>query len=152
MRRQVLIDTADKAAGVINVPHYWAIYYHEGRRVITPVSANFLVWFKDPKDDPRLINGKSPINRSDLKRLNLPASELRRLRKEGKLFMVKRSPRTGEPRFTGNPFFSNKPGGGMFGFNEEFKRLATKMAYDDIEAWLRRTGLKKKTIRVRISE
>jgi hypothetical protein len=146
MNRQVLIDTPLRAYGVVNVPQYWAIYYHEGRRVISPVSANFLVWFKDPKDDPRLNNGQSPIYESDIRRLNLPLQELRRLRDAGKLVITKRSPRSGSPSFKGNPFFSDKPGGGLAGIDRSFVSIAERETFKYVDQWLRKTGLKNKKI------
>lgn len=36
------------------LPHYWAIYIHEGRGPVTPKEKLYLVWFRNPKDDPRI--------------------------------------------------------------------------------------------------
>lgn len=147
MHTLVTISSKVFSTGIIRVPQYWAIYYHEGRRVISPVSATYLVWFKNPKDDPRLTNGESPIYRSEIKTLNLPLKKLRQLKKDGKLFIVKRSPRSGSPHFQGNPFFSNAPGGGMSGFDKDVGEIAAQEAYETVERMLRSSGLKKKTIK-----
>lgn len=53
---------------VLGTPYYWAYYYHEGRGPVEPVSKQFLVWFRNPKDDPRLQSGY-PKRKSDRKRL-----------------------------------------------------------------------------------
>lgn len=55
--------------GVLHVPHYWAAYVHDGRPPVTPQTATFLVWFKNPSDDPRYLGGQYPVYRSDIKRL-----------------------------------------------------------------------------------
>jgi len=148
MNRKTILATAQKATGVVNSPHYWAVYYHIGRKnlpPITPKSANVLVWFKDPRDDPRLTNGQSPVYRSEVRRLNLSAQQFRALRKAGKLIVTKRSPRSGPAKFNGNPFFSNT--GGMQGMDARLKSISQREAYKHVESWLRQTGLKKKTIR-----
>ena len=54
--------------GVLNVPHYWAIWFHDGRGAIRSRPGKKLVWFRVPKEDPRLAGGR-PKNLSDVKRL-----------------------------------------------------------------------------------
>jgi hypothetical protein len=45
--------TLDEAKLII--PHYWAVYYHDGRGSVTPVSASKLIFFDEPLvNDPRL--------------------------------------------------------------------------------------------------
>lgn len=39
------------------IPHYWAVYYHDGRGSVHPRTAKKLVFFDDPGDDPRLRGG-----------------------------------------------------------------------------------------------
>lgn len=50
-----IIPNEDKV--VVGVPHYWAIYYHDGRGPIRAKPGHWLVYFKDPSQDPRLANG-----------------------------------------------------------------------------------------------
>lgn len=50
------------------IPHYWALYVHDGRGAVKPRRSKFLVWFLDPKDDPRLSGGY-PERASDIIRL-----------------------------------------------------------------------------------
>lgn len=51
------------------IPHYWALYYHDGHGTITPKRARKLVFFDNPKDDPRLDGGKTPERESQVRRL-----------------------------------------------------------------------------------
>lgn len=50
-----IVPEEDKV--VVGVPHYWAIYYHDGRGPIRAKPGKWLVYFKDPSQDPRIKNG-----------------------------------------------------------------------------------------------
>lgn len=50
------------------IPHYWAIYIHDGRGPFGPRRAKALVWFTDPSLDPRL-RPRYPVRYRDVKRL-----------------------------------------------------------------------------------
>lgn len=39
--------------GDLFIPHFWALFVHDGRGPFGPKSARFLVFFQDPNDDPR---------------------------------------------------------------------------------------------------
>lgn len=147
---QIITETLpERARGFLSVPHYWALYYHLGRKNLPPIrpkSANVLVWFKDPKKDPRLNNGQSPVYRSQIKQLNLSAAEFKRLRHAGELIIAKRSPRTGPAQFEGNPFFSDKPGGGLAGIENNLVSISERETHKAVESWLKSSGLKNKTI------
>ncbi len=52
----LVIDESELRARLF-IPHYWAIYYHDGRGAISPVNARKLVFFDDPRDDPRIGAG-----------------------------------------------------------------------------------------------
>lgn len=57
---------------VLGSPYYWAYYYHEGRGAMEQTGKSgkkFLVWFQNPKDDPRIAGGY-PKTRSQRKRLS----------------------------------------------------------------------------------
>lgn len=41
---------------VLSVPHYWALYVHDGRGPISK-QKGFLVFFRNPHEDPRLAGG-----------------------------------------------------------------------------------------------
>ncbi len=63
-----LIINESEERGALFIPHYWAIWYHDGRGSVSPVSARKLVFFDDPKDDPRIRNGR-PVRESQVRRL-----------------------------------------------------------------------------------
>lgn len=52
----------------ITSPYFWSGILDEGRGTVRPRSKRFLVWFDNPRDDPRLSGGY-PKRRSDVKRL-----------------------------------------------------------------------------------
>lgn len=63
-----LIIHESEERGALFIPHYWAIWYHDGRGSVSPVSARKLVFFDDPNDDPRLRGGR-PVRESQVRRL-----------------------------------------------------------------------------------
>ena len=55
---------------VLFIPHYWAVYLHDGRGVVTPDEKTWLVWFHNPQDDPRTSGGADyPVRAADIRRL-----------------------------------------------------------------------------------
>jgi hypothetical protein len=68
--REALEVRVDAPLGLAElfIPHYWAVYYHDGRGPLVPVNATKLVFFSDPRDDPRLIAGY-PVRATDIVRL-----------------------------------------------------------------------------------
>ena len=53
------------------IPHYWALYAHDGRRGFTAIGPRkFLVFFADPRNDPRTDGGRDyPVRVSQVKKL-----------------------------------------------------------------------------------
>ena len=68
-------------------PHYWAVYYHDGRGPIRPVNGRYLVYFLDPEDDPRFKNGY-PVRAADIKRLELSPEEFKAAIASGKMIVT----------------------------------------------------------------
>ena len=81
VRPQIPSDTLQRALGVsldeaaarfeatLFIPHYWAVYVHDGRGSISKAGRpGFLIWFKDPTEDPR-ISGGFPERASQIRRL-----------------------------------------------------------------------------------
>lgn len=62
----IVVDSSTQ--GHLYIPHYWAIYVNDGRGPVAPVVAKFLVWFRNPLDDPRIKDGY-PERASDIRRL-----------------------------------------------------------------------------------
>jgi hypothetical protein len=72
----------------VNIPHYWAIYYHDGSGPITMPKGKYMVWYRDPKDDPR-YRGGYPVTRSQVRPLTLSKKNFNKLVREGKLVVRK---------------------------------------------------------------
>lgn len=97
-------------AGRIHIPHYWALYVHEGRGPFAMPRGRFMVWFKDPRQDPRLRDGKTPERVSQLR--HLTAEEFYAAVQLDQVIVTNRIRKATPP----TPFFSNEAGGGMEGF------------------------------------
>ena len=63
---RIIIDNDTTAR--LYIPHYWALYVHDGYNAFRPVSKKipFLIWFRDPEEDPRLENGAMPERWSEV--------------------------------------------------------------------------------------
>lgn len=162
--------------GLIRVPHYWARFIHDGRGPSPSASGTgkILVWFRDPKDDPRYPGGMYPIRRSDIKRLTrgqfrkwsrinqkiinayrrstgkriLTAADYRAMNLP--MIIAKNSPGS-RGRVIGVPFFSNAPGGGMFGFRKEMNIVGQRIVSTFVTQELQRSGFLNKTIKKTIN-
>lgn len=175
LNENVETETDTEASGYLNVPHYWAPFYHdrERRGVVNAAPGGMLVWFRDKKRDPRLPGGIYPVTKSQVRHLTKGefrafSEENRRVvaaycRATGKrrkdltrsdymamelpMIVTKQSPRHGDiGAVKDNPFFSNEPGGGMAGFSQEALPIIREACFDHVEEFLRTTGLKNKTI------
>lgn len=46
---------SDRRSAFLSIPNYWAIFVHDGHQPFGPIPPKqFLVWFPNPGDDPRL--------------------------------------------------------------------------------------------------
>lgn len=107
----------------IQIPHYWAIFVHDGRGPFVATRTVFLVWFRNPRDDPRLRGGVTPVRANQLRRLTksqfkegLEAN--RRAVAEGReppMIVTHRVRKGTKP----TRFFGNEPGEGMHGFDRQ---------------------------------
>lgn len=110
--------------GFLGIPHYWAVYRHDGRlRVpVFPRLASFMVWFRSPKDDPRL-GGKFPERAADVRRLT--SEEFRYwMERNRDAYEVGAPPPMIVTPVVYKPtrptdFFLNDGGGGMSGFQDK---------------------------------
>ena len=165
-------ETDTGASGKMNVPHYWAPFYHsrDRRGVTKPSTAAKLIWFRNKSQDPRLVSGLSPVNKSEVRHLTKEGlrygRELNReairnyCRATGKsknkltpadyaaanlpMIVADQSPRDGNlQKVKENPFFSDEPGGGMDGFVQEAEKIMHEVLFEEMESFLRETGLKK---------
>lgn len=71
LRAALRIDEESEVSvvrAILSIPHYWALYLHDGRGPIQAKPGGFLVFFRDLRDDPRVQNG-FPVRVSDVVRL-----------------------------------------------------------------------------------
>lgn len=66
--RRALVYRREGLNLYFSVPYYWARYYHDGRGPIFAKPGRKLVYFRDPKNDPRIATGY-PKTRADIKPL-----------------------------------------------------------------------------------
>lgn len=82
------ITVLDFGLVTVEVPFYWAVYYHDGRGPVRARPGHKIVYFKDPNDDPR-INGAArnyPVRAAQIRRLS--KKQFYRFLKSGKLVAV----------------------------------------------------------------
>lgn len=65
---ELILDESDARAALF-IPHYWAVYYHDGRGAVHPVSARKLVFFDNPHEDPRIPGGRRKVRYKEERRL-----------------------------------------------------------------------------------
>lgn len=94
--------TKNQSQWAVYIPHYWAVYYHDGRRPVKAKKGKRMVFFKNPKDDPR-HHGKYPERLKQKRSLRLSKQEFRRLRP--KMVIARKVKGT-----TGEFFFDNRFG------------------------------------------
>lgn len=130
--------------GRLNVPYYWAEWYHNGRSAINLNGSDKgpMVYFRDPKKDPR-IKGGYPVSASDVKPLRLSSSQYWRLRDSGELIATMR---VGPTR--PHPFFADS--GGMAGFPQELDKIAKAETDKYVTAKLQAAGLLNKKVSIKI--
>ncbi len=141
---QLFVDRSER--GILQFPYYWAVYVHDGRGPFGVHSRarrgrrkpSVIVWFKNPKDDPRTNGGR------DYPRRERQVRQLTRAQYEEGL-------KRNRQRSKGNPFMvvvkrvnSSRPGvpfidRGLRGFDrfagriaqEEFSRLVNAEIFSD---------------------
>ena len=100
----------DEVASRIYLPHYWAIYVHDGRGPI--FKEHLMIWYKDRRQDPRLrTTGGYPKRKRQVAKFR--KGELARDIKAGKIGGMAHSVGPVAP----SKFFSNRSG--MRGFKKD---------------------------------
>lgn len=106
----------------VYIPHFWALYVHDGRGPFGPTEGRiYLCWFRDPREDPRLYDGKQPERRAQVRHLTREQwyyylglnREARKNRQPEPMIVTRYYPFPTYPK----RFFDNGPGGGMAGFS-----------------------------------
>ncbi len=63
-------STVSRLSVHLTIAHYWALYVHDGRAGFGPLRAQVLVWFRNPRDDPRHKGTTDyPVRAADIRRL-----------------------------------------------------------------------------------
>jgi hypothetical protein len=124
--------------GLLNVPHFWSWYFHDGRGPVRTKYSKYLVWYKNPKEDPRLSGGY-PVTRSQQRRLQ--HWEFVRDLNAGKIIMTKTAGPF--PKAKANPFFTE----GMAGFPAVADKVVRAKLPGYIAAQLRRNGVSGITVK-----
>lgn len=155
MFKQQLNTMEDTASGEVGVPQYWAVYKHSGRGPLnyTHRKASYFVWFRNPKDDPRMRNGISPVTRGEIRHLT-PADWEKWAKRNAEAKAIGEDPPMIVKKAVGgmtvekqNPFFSDQPGGGLASLGADVTGICAEEAHTHVEAFLRESGLKKKHIK-----
>lgn len=143
LRKALNLFVVSDTEGRIQIPHYWALYVHNGRGPFSAPAGRYLVWFRNPKDDPRLRNGVTPVRASQLRHLT-PSEYYHWLqvnaqaRKEGRdpPMVVTRAVRKGTPP---NRFFATD--GGMRGFPQRAQEVVREDVLKHIRESIGKGGL-----------
>lgn len=134
LQKAVNLWVVNEHLAQIQVPHYWALYIHDGRQPFNK-ARGVMCWFVVPLQDPRLRGGVTPVR----------ASQLRRLTKQEFFFWVQKNreaiARGEQPPMiitrritkatTAKRFFEND--GGMAGFS----RQAAEVVKTDFSEYVR---------------
>lgn len=116
----------------ISIPHYWAVYAHDGRKPFS--KGRYMVFWKNPRNDPRRApRGKTPPRRAALRSLSraefLRAWSVRQNwidsggdPYDSPVIITKRIRKATPP----TRFFENSAGGGMAGFPDVASRIAQR--------------------------
>ena len=130
----------------MHITHYWAVFVHEGRREARP-RGQFLAWYRNPKDDPRLrpFGGQTPPRASQLLGLRqvISTQQFREDIRAGKVVFADRS-----APVAGVPFFSNEAGGGMHGFVDQANQVATPLTRRHILESIGKENLRERDVAV----
>lgn len=142
----------------IHIPHYWAVYVHDGRGPFRMRRGRFMVWWKNPKLDPRLRGGRSPRRAANLRRLT--KAEFQAALEDRNAWIAAGGDPYDAPvvitsaikrRTPPNKFFSNEPGGGMAGFRRGVvSRIAPPEMSRHVKDFLGDKFKTKKTLRIRL--
>lgn len=136
MKMEMVSEREGLIVSALSVPHYWAGILHFGRGPVSPQAASVLVWFRNPRDDPRYPGGVYPQRKSQIRKLTkgqwdfwVAQNRLARANNLPEPMIVRRWSGGTKPR----PFFSNHPpDGGMAGFPKRAFGLAAAAARQHI--------------------
>jgi len=132
LKQELVIQIASRNLGRLYLDSYFAVYVNDGSNLKSregDASVPPYIWYKNPKLDPRLNNGKTPPRWANYPISKLTAQKLRADFAAGKVIITRKSAIR-----KGSHFFDNDKG--MKGFREEAGREAAKMFSDHVKAEL----------------
>jgi hypothetical protein len=152
MTKQVRITRAGYT-GALYIPHFWALFVHDGRGGFGPQRATFLVYFVNDADDPRKPTPERAKDQRRLTKAEFQAGlgENRRLEQLNPAggpmqhMIVVKDP-FGDParvgRAEGTPFFSPD-------YMQPFLTQVDNLVFEKFDAFIRRNvGFEKVDVRV----
>ena len=154
--RQGLTKTVESGSkGYLEIPHYWALYVHEGRNApVHAQNSTFLIWYRDPRQDPRLVGGKTPKRASQLRRLTSSqfkdALQRNRDAREAGLEPPVVIVRAVRKSTEGVPFFSNESRRGMQGFVDEANDIGADVVREFALEFLKKELDVKGSLKIRL--
>lgn len=104
LKSMLQIKYINQTSGFLWVPHYWAIYVHSGRKQVSPVVSTYLVWFRNPQDDPRYPGGRYPVRREEVRRLT--AEQFKEWAAKNRAIIREYKKRTGKTQLTSSDYES----------------------------------------------
>ena len=63
-----VVEGQEPGNAAVFIPHYWAVFVHDGRRGFSMRPGAYLVWFRNPANDPRRPGGTTPERLRDMRR------------------------------------------------------------------------------------
>ena len=124
LRLVALRTSKFRNGAAVEIPHYWAVYYHDGHRAVRPRQKQFIVYFRKGQKhlDPRVqIGAWYPRRISEVKRLT--RAQFYKAVERGDVVVTKRSgPAKGKHFFTV----------GM----RSFKPIADRIVRAEVDKWI----------------
>ena len=106
LRRALTVQRVSLQRVKLHIPHYWAYYVHEGTAPVNMPKGKFMIWFKDPRKDPRLSGGITPMRYNQTRRLTrnyLASPEFKQLLANDEVVIAQN-----RKAVEGRPFFENE--------------------------------------------
>lgn len=133
---RLIIDESEQRADLF-IPHYWAVWYHDGRGRVSPVNARKLVFFDNKNNDPRIPGGRLPVTEQQVRRLTreqyregLRINQERAARGQRPFMFVVDSVRRSRPR----PFFKKLEQGAAMRADAVVRRIFERELLSDLDS------------------
>jgi len=139
LKRSIKREVIRAGLARLHTPEEWAKIVHDGRGPINQRGKKrAMVWYKNPRRDPRLRGGKSPTKGRPRR---LTAAEFRRDRKANLLIVARRVGPQKPQRF-----FEHGPGDGMAGFPRKAEKVTAERFGTHVEKFMGKDLNVKETI------